>query len=163
MSAPRQKKPGKQPSAPRRKAPRKNLIAHQRKAAGKKPVRPEGTPRRSRIMDVATLAALASAFLPWAASGNASISGISTGDGKIVAVFAGAGFLLASVTIVGKWVTTIYAIETTLAITTGLTCGYHAFQFHAGIGEWIGLLASVVWVVSAVIGIRDSQGKAKKG
>ena len=131
------------------------------KRLGKQPSKQVVALRRHRVIDVATLVTVAATFLPWAKVGSASQSGISTGDGKLVAILAAIGFLLSSVPATGKRVAAIYVIETLLALTAGFIYGYETFQSYAYIGEWVGLAASVVWAVAGFIVIWKSQAKGK--
>ena len=149
--------PGKKVGVPKRET-------HGRSGAGrlgKQPSKKVVALRRHRVIDVATLVTAAATFLPWAKAGSAGQSGISTGDGKLVAIFAVIGFLLSAAPATGKRVAAINVIETMLAITASFICGYEAFQSYAYIGEWVGLAASVVWAVAGFIVIWKSQAKGK--
>ena len=131
------------------------------KRLGKQPAKRVVALRRHRVIDVATLVTLAATFLPWAVAGPARQSGVSTDGGKLVAILAAVGFLLAAAPATGKRVAAINVIENMLAITAGFVCGYEAFQSYASIGEWVGLAASIVWAVAGFIVIWNSQEKRR--
>jgi len=146
--------------------PRSTLDRHRGKPSGKQRGGQSGrqvdVPRRSWIMDVATLMVLGAPLLPWASDGSAGLNGISTGAGKFVAVIAFIGFMLPFATITGKFVRTVNVIEMVLPILAGAICAYHVLQAQTGIGEWVGLVASIVWAGTAFISIRQSLVKGKQ-
>ena len=130
---------------------------------GKRPGKQVEVPKRNRLMDVATLAVLAAAFLPWSSAGSSAISGFTTAEGKLLALLAGIGFLLASFTVTGKFTSAINTTELVLAILADTICASRVFGAQAGYGAWIGLLASVLWVWVAIKVILQSRANAKKG
>ena len=116
-------------------------------------------PRYIWVMGGAALLVFISTLMPWASLGFISINGTSTGDGKLAIVLAVVGLLLAIVALTGKLRRTVSAIGALLAILAGFTCAYDASHRYSGSGEWVGLLASIVWAVAAISGIRRAQAK----
>ncbi len=145
--------------------PRSKLGGYRGKPSGKQRGRQSGkqvdVPRRSWVMDVAILMVLGATLLPWASDGSAGLNGIGTGAGKLVAAIAFVGFMLPFVTITGKLTKLVNALEMVLPILAGAICAYHMLQVHAGIGEWVGLVASIFWAGTAFISIRQSLVKEK--
>lgn len=120
--------------------------------------------RKSPIVYAAGIApavVLISCFMPWVSAPLLSISGSATEDGKLVMALAAAGvgaLWLSTARMAFTWVSAILGILSGVVMAVDLNniqsrvaeSGLDGFA-SPGIGIYIGLIASVVWVIAAAL------------
>jgi hypothetical protein len=110
-------------------------------------------PRKTAIM--AAAAVVVAVFLPWVSVFGLSVSGISTGDGKIVLVVAAVALvLLAAASRLVMWFEVSRKLADILSLIAGAICLLVAvadMNDFAAIGLYVTLIASLAWTVSAAM------------
>lgn len=120
------------------------------------------TPRKVAL--VSSALAVVSVFLPWVSVLGLSVSGISTGDGKLVLIVAAAAFvvlanhagLLSLFDVSGRVTSLVSAAAAALCLVVAVA----DLSDFAASGLYLLLLASVTWVVAAVITLRERTEEA---
>jgi hypothetical protein len=114
------------------------------------------TSRKAALL--ASAAAVVSVFLPWVSVLGLSVSGISTGDGKVVLIVAAAAFivlgnqarLFSFFDVSDRVANVVSAAAAALCLIVAIA----DMNEFAAIGLYLLLLASVVWAVAAVVNFR---------
>jgi hypothetical protein len=104
---------------------------------------------------IGAVAVIVGVFLPWVSVLGLSVSGISTGDGKIVLIVAaGSLVLMAAAYGVVSWFDISQRLANIVSMAAGALClivSIADLNDFAAIGLYLTLVASLVWTVAAAM------------
>lgn len=113
---------------------------------------------------IAAAASVISVFLPWVSLLGISVSGVNTGDGKIVLVVAGIALVLLAVDAgLVSWFNVSRRLVSVASLVAAALCLLIAIvdmNEFAAIGLYVLLLASIAWSVAAVQSLRNKPADA---
>ena len=110
---------------------------------------------RTKVALLASASIVIAVFLPWVSVFGISVSGISTGDGKLVLLVAGAALVvLATRTRLVQWFDVSQRATDIASLAAALLCLLVAIadmSDFAAFGLYVTLLASIAWTAAAAL------------
>ncbi len=113
---------------------------------------------------VSALAIVVGVFLPWVSVLGISVSGISTGDGKLVLIVAAVALVFLAVDAgLVSWFEVSHRLVSIVSLVAAALCLLVAIadlNDFAAIGLYVTLIASITWVAAAVHSLRTGHVSA---